>query len=127
MSNGKHPAIRHIVYLMLENRSLDNVLGWLYEHEHPANVLPAGSSAHFEGLRKDMYCLDDRGGKHYVVRGTGGRNAVPRFDPNETFEHVHNQLFGVMANPDASTAPMTDPAKTDVPEMNGFYKDYAKW
>ena len=127
MSNGSHPGIRHIVYLMLENRSLDNVLGWLYEHEQPAHVHPEGSSPHFEGLRKDLYSLDSSGGKHYVIRGTGGRHAVPRYDPNETFEHVHEQLYGTLANADASTAVQSNPARGDVPPMQGFYKDYAKW
>ena len=36
--------INHIVTLMLENRSFDNVLGWLYEHEHD-RVRPAAPIA----------------------------------------------------------------------------------
>jgi len=117
MNNGKHAKIRHIVYLMLENRSLDNVLGWLYENDSPAHVHPPGSCDHFDGLHKDLYTLDANGRKRYVIRGTRGRNAVPRFDPHEKYEHVNNQLFETMCTP---------PGETE-PTMHGFYKDYAKW
>lgn len=106
MNIEKDRRIRHIVYLMLENRSLDNVLGWLYEKDSPAHVHPPQSSRHFDGLHKDLFALDANGKKHHVIRGTGGRHAVPRFDPHEKYEHVKCQLDG---------------------EMGGFYKDYAKW
>ena len=34
--------IEHVVVLMLENRSFDSMLGWLYEHDSPnVNVPPA--------------------------------------------------------------------------------------
>lgn len=109
--------IRHIVHLMLENRSLDNVLGWLYEHEHPANVIPAGSSPHFDGLHAGLYNFDSRGRRHDVIRGTGGRHAVPRYDPDEAFEYVTNQLYETKVTPEKSAEPT----------MGGFYKDYARW
>jgi phospholipase C len=99
MDNGKHAKIRHIVYLMLENRSLDNVLGWLYENDSPDHVHPPDSCGHFDGLNEDLFTLDANGKKHYVIRGTGGRHAVPRFDPHEKYEHVNNQLFETMGTP----------------------------
>jgi len=117
MITGRHAGIRHIVHLMLENRSLDNVLGWLYEHDQPAHVLPHGSAPHYDGLHKDFIARGADGKQHPVIRGTGGRHAVPRYDPNEVFEHVNNQLFGSKITP----------PRPQEPAMNGFYADYAKW
>ena len=37
--------IETVVVLMLENRSLDNVLGWLYHDETPPHVFPLDSYA----------------------------------------------------------------------------------
>ena len=42
--------IKHIVVLMLENRSFDNLLGWLYDAEAP----PRGQA--FEGLNDGLWC-----------------------------------------------------------------------
>ena len=43
------PQVKNIVFLMLENRSLDNLLGWLYPTP-PAHVYPSGSPAAYDGL-----------------------------------------------------------------------------
>jgi phospholipase C len=117
MTGIKHSGVRRIVHVMLENRSLDNVLGWLYEHEQPAHVIPADSSPAFDGLKTTMFNRDARGRKHHVIGGTGGRHAVPRFDPYEVYEHVTQQLFETSATPERPTEPT----------MGGFYNDYAKW
>lgn len=116
MKSAKHPGIKHIVYLMLENRSLDNVLGWLYENDTPEHMHPQDSPPHFDGLHKDLFNLDRNGKKHYVIRGTGGRHAVPRYDPCEVYEHVNNQLFETKHTPQKPTRAT----------MGGFYQDYAK-
>ncbi len=51
--------IKHVVVLMLENRSFDNLLGWLYDAEAP----PRGQA--FEGLNDGLWCpfanSDDNG------------------------------------------------------------------
>ena len=41
--------IKHIVMLMLENRSFDNLLGWLYDTAPPARGQP------FEGLNRGLW------------------------------------------------------------------------
>lgn len=115
MASGKHGAIKHIVHLTLENRSLDNVLGWLYENDVPSVVHPKGSPRRFDGLSADLFNRDKNGKVHKVVRGTGGRKAAPRYDPHEVYEHVNVQLF------ENKKTPMS-PAE---PTMGGFYKDYA--
>ena len=42
------PQINHIVQLMLENRSFDQMLGFLYTNAAPPNVSPAGHP--YDGL-----------------------------------------------------------------------------
>lgn len=110
--------IEHIVYLMLENRSLDNVLGWLYEpgeeqnlvtHCPPVDPVPPD---HFDGC----YDIDDAD-KSFVTRGTGGARRVPRFDPHEVYDHVNYQLFESYATPVRGVRPT----------MGGFVKDYVNW
>ena len=44
------PQIEHVVVLMLENRSFDNVVGWLYRSETPPESCPPGSSPGYDGL-----------------------------------------------------------------------------
>jgi phospholipase C len=49
------PKIEHVVQLMLENRSFDQMLGFLY----PGKKTPAGQN--FEGLTGDEWNPDDTG------------------------------------------------------------------
>jgi phospholipase C len=41
--------IEHVIYYVLESRSFDNVLGWLYENGSPSHWIGAGDSPVFEG------------------------------------------------------------------------------
>jgi phospholipase C len=44
--------IEHIVLVMMENRSFDNLLGWLYdENNRPAFNIPDQQPPTFEGLK----------------------------------------------------------------------------
>ncbi|OJJ21201.1 hypothetical protein BKI52_11585 [marine bacterium AO1-C] len=108
--------IKHIVYLMLENRSFDNVLGWLYDEQNPPkNNIPSQGTPYFEGLKENTYYnIDQEGKKYYVTKGTDNKLDVPSYDPNEVYEHVNNQVFGSEANPNQGQKPT----------MGGFYKDY---
>ena len=49
-ANSQLDRVNHIVVLMLENRSFDNVLGWLYDPENkpPFDRVPRGQQ--FAGL-----------------------------------------------------------------------------
>lgn len=76
--------IEHIVVVMMENRSFDNLLGWLYDNETnppPVNIPPASSAASptFEGLKADTYYNELSGEKFMpVVRPQLGlRPAIP--------------------------------------------------
>ncbi|HEX5731672.1 MAG TPA: hypothetical protein VF131_02465 [Blastocatellia bacterium] len=60
------PQVQKIVFLMLENRSLDNLLGWLYTKSpgwnplpRPQNVYPKGSSIIYCGLTPGTYWNPD--------------------------------------------------------------------
>jgi len=122
-NNNASNRIKHIVYLMLENRSLDNVLGWLYENnQRPDQVIapPGYDDPDYKGLFEHVpthFNLDSHGHKHWVVRGTQDDEKpfwVPYQDPHEDYLHVNNQLFGSESNPKPGT----------IPTMSGFYKDF---
>lgn len=98
--------IDHVVLLMLENRSLDNLLGWLYEKHRPQRIVPAGSAGFFDGLAGTEHVNEFKGRKLPVKHGTETASQplrVPRLDPHEPFDHVTVQLFadgnGKMPNP----------------------------
>jgi phospholipase C len=98
--------IQHVVVLMNENRSLDNLLGWIYGSTAPSQVLPAGSPSSFNGLTANTYSntdpnVDD-GQPVYASCGTTAWSEssgpvsswfVPSPDPGEEFEHVNVQVF----------------------------------
>jgi phospholipase C len=55
---GNLAAVNHVVVLMLENRSFDHMLGYLYASQ--GNVSPSGQP--FEGLTGTESCPDGKGG-----------------------------------------------------------------
>ncbi len=100
-------TIKHVVVLMLENRSFDNLLGWLYADERP----PDGQ--HFEGLTPDLWNpLDnlDADGIPFTEKVPVEKNGemkkrygkqipnpvnftLPNPDPGEGFKDTNHQLF----------------------------------
>src|SRR5215213_6492733 len=116
--------IEHVIHLMLENRSLDNVLGWLYEKDSPLYFYPSTNRNpyaglypeltnpfHFDGVTKDYPVTP-------VDNPAGVKYAVPDADSDETFEGTRNQLFG-------DTKPFDhEPDPTIIPRMKGFLQDY---
>lgn len=93
----------HVVVLMLENRSFDNVLGYLYEDGVPA-------WKNFEGVAgKGLTNPDANGNLVGVSAGTDFGQPYP--DPGEEFDHVTMQLFGSSRT-------------SGTPQMQGFVKDY---
>lgn len=110
-------TIKHVVVLMLENRSFDNLLGWLYADAPPYDRAPDGQ--HFEGLTCDLWNpldnLDadglpftekvpvERNGESKKRRGQEIPNPVnftlPKPDPGEGFKDTNHQLFQKYAVP----------------------------
>jgi phospholipase C len=109
--------IDHIVVLMLENRSFDNVLGWLYNgaNQKPFNQVPPGQT--FEGLTGKECNPRPGGGESCVGKGTVMTDPYP--DPNEPYDHVFMQLYNY------PTMPYPIPNLTNAPDMQGFVIDYA--
>ncbi|HWW16884.1 MAG TPA: alkaline phosphatase family protein [Candidatus Dormibacteraeota bacterium] len=96
------PQIQNIVVVMFENRSLDNLCGWLYSNPtpQPSLYLPAGSPSCFNGLNPSCwnpsnpdYFTGAAPNRVSVVPGTTGF-LIPDPDPEETFENVTYQLYG---------------------------------
>ncbi|MEK6280394.1 MAG: alkaline phosphatase family protein [Acidobacteriota bacterium] len=119
--------IKHVVHLMLENRSFDSLLGWLRwdDQDRPKNHVPA-----LRPNEKEFYGLDGtewlpsnftyflREGpftykREKITKITPGSAwdycEMPASDPGEEFEHVKAQL---KAAPYATLKPM------------GYYLDY---
>lgn len=129
------PQVKNIVFLMLENRSLDNVLGWLYSgvEREPAHRFPAGSAAAYDGLvagrfANPAYSLGRI--ESYPVKpvpeGLGAdQDRVPAYDPYEemkcdtSWNGVLNQLYG-----DARTIPGLPVPELGPAKMLGFLQDY---
>ncbi|MFK2876742.1 phosphoesterase [Rhodanobacter hydrolyticus] len=106
-------AINHIVVLMLENRSFDHMLGFLYADAN--NVSPAGNA--FEGLTGKESNPDGANGTNVTVSQIqpGAANAyfLPGADPGEGYVATNAQLFG-------SNAPPAPPVATNAGFINNF-------
>jgi phospholipase C len=100
--------IEHVVVLMLENRSFDCMLGWLYRRR-----------ADFDGLRGDEsnpWHRHDGTVEQIAVWNDGALCAeaacIPDPDPGELFDDLAMQVFGL--HPDGT------------PRMNGFVDNYVR-
>lgn len=123
------PGMEHIVIVMCENRSFDNLLGRLYTPE----TLPAGQT--FEGLEFGEYSNAASDGTVYPAHVyTGDQEEVsvqPMPDPGEQYQHVNTQLFGKILpesnfgkSAGAMAKPYNLPPNAGVPKMDGFVKDF---
>jgi phospholipase C len=85
--------IDHIVVLMLENRSFDHMLGFLYADA--ANTSPLGQP--YEGLTGSEHNVDSNG-KNVAVFQIPANDPYlyyyPKSDPGEGFNNTNAQLFG---------------------------------
>jgi phospholipase C len=92
MPDSQLGRIEHVVVLMLENRSFDNLLGWLYDPANPApfNQVPP---ANFEGVYGKDLSNPTTGGQ--IIRvGKGTDVTAPFPDPGEPFQDVYAQVYG---------------------------------
>jgi phospholipase C len=116
------PQIQNIVVVMFENRSLDNLCGWLYSDpsRQPSLYLPVGSPAAYNGLNLKFWNPSNRSyfdgqppATVNVKQGTTGF-LIPDPDPEEEFDHVSFQLYGPQGFDPNPKWP-----------MQGFIVDYA--
>jgi phospholipase C len=106
-------SVEHIVVLMLENRSFDHMLGFLYADSD--NVSPLTQQP-FEGLTGKEFNADSSGRPipvSAVTQGTAHLYFAPGANPGEGFMATNHQLFGP-ASPTATSA-----------TNSGFVTDFA--
>jgi phospholipase C len=133
-STGVLDRFDHVVVLMLENRSFDNLLGYLYSQQYP---VPSGQP--FEGVDGQnisnpipkAWQFTDGNGKPVTevpvapISDVNLKKKSPPFpDPGEDYPHVNTQLF----NPDTpdpfNRKPYNAPIPLHAPSMKGFVNDY---
>ncbi|WP_460570127.1 alkaline phosphatase family protein [Humibacter soli] len=128
-SPDRSQALDHVVVVMFENRSFDNLLGRLYE---------PGEVDSFEGvIGRDLSnpipeWAEDGAERGSVPYGIAATMDTPNPDPGEEYQHVNTQLFGLIDPPDnrevlaeRMTAPYNLPSGTlPTPSMDGFVIDY---
>ena len=106
--------IKHIVVLMQENRSFDQMFGYLY-HEQ-GNVSPTGQA--FEGLTgQESNPLSQEGGSEEIgvfpiEKSNPYSYVMPKADPGEGYSDTISQLYG-------------HPANHDGPSNQGFVNNFA--
>ncbi|HEX4543696.1 MAG TPA: alkaline phosphatase family protein [Candidatus Acidoferrum sp.] len=127
---GAMGQIKHLVVVMMENRSFDNLLGFLYakaSNVPPINIPepPPGKGTSYDGLvdasatspfwnpsNPEYFTSGAPPVKVYATRPTAGANPflVPDRDPREEFDHITFQILG--------------PEGWAGPKMMGFLLDY---
>ncbi|MGP6170319.1 alkaline phosphatase family protein [Microbacterium sp. A196] len=123
------PGFDHIVVVMGENRSFDNLLGYLYTKEN----LPEGQD--FDGLDFGDYentASDGTTVAAHVYDGPTDRiMTYPDPDPGEEYPHVNTQIFGTIEPASnfgiptgAMQHPYNMPQHGEQPTMGGFLEDY---
>lgn len=122
------PGFDHVVVLMFENRSFDNVLGHLYSAQEK-------NADQFDGLAQGSYANAGPDGApipaHIYQGKTDSIMQQPQPDPGETYPHVNTQLYGIIdpaSNADLLHNPMSAPFNSPQPEEKatntGFVQDY---
>src|SRR5580700_10607376 len=120
-------ALDHVVVVLFENRSLDNVLGRLYG---------PGDGKAFEGvIGKELSnpipgWAEHGAGRKVVPYGVTADMDSPNPDSGEEWYHTNTQLFGAIDDHnrfkigEGVTAPWNAPPPGAVPAMDGFVADY---
>ena len=99
-------AVDHVVVLMLENRSFDQMLGFLYTSA--GNVSPSGQP--YEGLTGTETNPDSSGNPVTVFQitpSTPSAYFMPGADPGEGYQAANDQLYGSPGGPSATGQPAT--------------------
>jgi len=105
-------AVNYVVQLMLENRSFDQMLGFLYSDT--SNQAP--NNQPYEGLTGNEWNLDDLGNEISVYKideNAPHPYLMPGADPGEGFFNTNYQLFST-----------DDPAPGAVPNNQGFVLNF---
>jgi phospholipase C len=127
MSPNRSHAMDHVVLVLFENRSFDNMLGRLYAPE---------DGKRFDGvLGKDLSNPIPEWAEHGAERETVPYTVAtdmdaPNPDSGEEYFHTNTQLFNILDEHNrfkignAVSAPWNAPEPGTVPTMDGFVTDY---
>jgi phospholipase C len=129
LSPRSEPGFDHVVVLMFENRSFDNLLGRLYRDDELAD------GQKFNGLHQGDYSNKAPDGTkveaHAYIGATDVVMSHPNPDPGEFYPHVNTQLFNLIDPPSNAdmwkngiAAPYNAPTDQSRPTMSGFVTDY---
>jgi len=111
-------GVEHIVVLMFENRSFDNILGGLYPYHQQIG------SYQFEGIPPGAENSDKNGIRYGAwteyppYKNASANPTMPDPDPGERFQNVNYQLYG------HGFDPSTPYSQLGEPPMTGFVMDY---
>ena len=97
-------TIKHLVVLMMENRSFDHMLGYLRANDYQ-----------IDGLRRNETNADSTG-QAVPVAPTARNSGDLTADPSHDFEDVVEQMFGTRT-----------PAPGQQPDMSGFVRNYERF
>jgi len=127
MPSDRAQAMEHVVLVLFENRSFDNLLGRLYQ---------PGEVHAFEGVTdKQLSNPIPAWAEHGAERGVVPYQLAtsmdwPNPDPGEEYQHTNTQLFNRLDETnrfkDATemVAPYNAPSGGQTPTMDGFVTDY---
>jgi phospholipase C len=122
------PGFDHVVVVMFENRSFDNVLGHLYSAQEK-------SQAQFDGIAQGSYSNPGPDGAAVAAHVYDGPTDTimqsPQPDPGEAYPHINTQLFGTIDPPgnahirrNGVQPPFNTPPQGMIPDNSGFVKDF---
>jgi phospholipase C len=122
---SREHALDHVVAVMFENRSFDNLLGRLYE---------PGEVASFEGvIGKELSnpvpdWAEHRPSDGIVRYGVAPDMNTPNPDPGEEWPRVNTQLFGILNEENrgvfAAEKSFNEPPEGQAATMDGFVADF---
>jgi phospholipase C len=94
--------IKHVIVVMLENRSFDNMLGWLYPDGAPPpnHFLPETNRAPFDGLNLTLWnpanesYFNGAPPDKVQISPSAPNTTTPDVDPEEQYQYVSEQIYG---------------------------------
>ncbi|MHA3724529.1 alkaline phosphatase family protein [Leucobacter sp. HY1910] len=124
----RDPGFDHLVVVMGENRSFDNLLGYLYTPANPPRDRKFAGLAY--GKHENPAADGTLVAAHAYRGATDHIMGQPNPDPGEEYPHVNTQLFGRIDDHNRGKAvaamapPYNAPSRGAAPTMDGFVLDY---
>ncbi len=127
MAGSKGNALDHVIVVVLENRSLDNLLGRLYGPQDDTTF--DGVSG--KDLSNPIPAWAEHGAEREIVPYTVATDMdSPNPDTGEEYPHTNTQLFNILDEQnrfklgEEITSPYNAPDPGQPPTMDGFVTDY---